>query len=111
MAGKTSTVVAVLAGAAVGAALGILFAPDEGRKTRKKIKDGATQKADELKEKFGDFAETVKSKFGYAQQDIEAGLDQLVANVEDKADEVIATLEKKLEELKQNAKASTPSAN
>jgi gas vesicle protein len=30
MAGKTSTVVAVLAGAAVGA-LGILFAPDEGK--------------------------------------------------------------------------------
>jgi hypothetical protein len=51
------------------------------------------KKADELREKLGDFAETVKSKFGYAQQDIEAGLDQLVSN-EDKADEVIATLEK-----------------
>ncbi|MFP9112746.1 YtxH domain-containing protein [Flavobacterium sp. RHBU_3] len=111
MAGKTSTIVAVLAGAAVGAALGILFAPDEGSKTRKKIKDGATQKADELKNKIGDFTETVKSKFGYASQDIEAGLDKLVANVEDKAEEVIATLEKKLEELKNNAKASTPSAN
>lgn len=106
MAGKTSTIVAVLAGAAVGAALGVLFAPDEGKKTRKKIKDGATQKADEFKHKLGDFTENVKSKFGYATQDIEAGLDKLVSNVEDKAEEVIATLEKKLDELKSATKAS-----
>lgn len=106
MAGKTSTIVAVLAGAAVGAALGVLFAPDEGKKTRKKIKDGATQKADEFKHKVSDFTESVKSKFGYATQDIEAGLDKLVSNVEDKAEEVIATLEKKLDELKSATKAS-----
>ncbi|WP_116790121.1 YtxH domain-containing protein [Flavobacterium psychrotrophum] len=111
MAGKTGTIVAVLAGAAVGAALGILFAPDEGKKTRKKIKDGATEKADELKHKVGDFTETVKSKFGFAKQDIEAGLNNLVSSVENKADEVISTLEKKLEELKKNAKADAPSAN
>lgn len=111
MAGKTGTVVAVLAGAAIGAALGILFAPDEGKNTRKKIKDGAAQKADELKGKVGDFTETVKSKFGYAKQDIEAGLDNLVSSVGNKADEVISSLEKKLEELKKSTKAETPSAN
>jgi len=111
MAGKSGTIVAVLAGAAVGAALGILFAPDEGKNTRKKIKDGAAEKADELKNKVGDFTETVKSKFGFAKQDIEAGLNNLVSSVENKADEVISTLEKKLEELKKGTKADAPSAN
>ena len=33
-----NTTIAVLAGVVVGAGLGILFAPDEGKKTRKKIK-------------------------------------------------------------------------
>lgn len=104
MAGKTGTVVAVLAGAAIGAAIGILFAPDEGAKTRKKIKDTAAGKADEIKDKLAELTETVKSKFGGTKHDLEAGLDTLVSNVEGKADDIIATLEKKLEALKKGAK-------
>ena len=33
-------ILALLAGAAIGVGLGILFAPDKGTKTREKIKDG-----------------------------------------------------------------------
>lgn len=106
MAGKTGTIVAVLAGAAVGAALGILFAPDEGSKTRKKIRDGVGSKADEIKDKLSDLTEAVKSKFGGAKQDLESTLDNLAANVEHKKDEIIEALERKLEELKSSKAAA-----
>jgi gas vesicle protein len=103
MAGKTGTLVAVLAGAAIGAAVGILFAPEEGAVTRRKIKDGAAGKADEIKDKLAELTETVKGRFGGAKHDIESGLDHLVSNVTNKADDIIATLEKKLDALKGGA--------
>lgn len=107
MAGKTETIIAVLAGAAIGAAVGILFAPDEGAKTRKKIKDGYDAKRDEFKHKLHDLGEQVKSRFGHSKADLESTLDNIVANVEDKKDDIIAMLEKKLEELKKGAAKAT----
>jgi gas vesicle protein len=97
------TIVAVLAGAAVGAALGILFAPDQGSKTRRKIKDGVSTKADEIKDKLAELTETVKGKFGAAKQDLESSIDSFVSNAKGEADDVIATLERKLDELKKGA--------
>jgi len=53
----------VLAGVAVGATLGILFAPDKGSKTRKQISKKGDEYADELGEKFSDFISSVTEQF------------------------------------------------
>jgi gas vesicle protein len=59
----TKTLLGFVAGAAVGAALGILFAPDKGTETRRKISEQSNDLADNLKGKFTDLVDGVKDKF------------------------------------------------
>jgi len=49
-------IVGILAGVAAGALLGILFAPDKGSETRKKIMRKGKQYMDDLKENMNDIA-------------------------------------------------------
>jgi gas vesicle protein len=53
---------ALVLGAAVGSILGILFPPDKGSETRKKIAGKSDELTDSLKEKFNDFLEKVKEE-------------------------------------------------
>jgi len=52
----------VLAGAAAGVLLGVLFAPEKGSTTRKKITDAGNDYAGEVKDKFDDLLASINSK-------------------------------------------------
>jgi gas vesicle protein len=53
----------VLAGVAAGALAGILFAPDKGSRTRKKMSKKGEDYVEALKEKFDEFLDGISQKF------------------------------------------------
>ncbi|MEO8515371.1 MAG: YtxH domain-containing protein [Flavobacterium sp.] len=53
----------VLGGVAAGALLGVLFAPDRGSETRKKIKEKGKGYADNLKGKIDEIKHDVNGKY------------------------------------------------
>lgn len=74
----------VLAGAAVGATLGILFAPAKGSDTRKKIAKKSEDYKDAVKEKFNEFVDNVSEKYENAKE----GISDFVDKGHKKAEEV-----------------------
>jgi gas vesicle protein len=68
--------VGVIAGAAVGALLGVLFAPHKGSVTRKKISKTTGNYADGLKEKFGEMVDSVTEKFEEVKEEVSEFADQ-----------------------------------
>ena len=59
--GKTA--LGILAGIGAGVILGVLFAPDKGSNTRKKIMDRGQGLADDLKAKYEGLYEEISDKF------------------------------------------------
>lgn len=58
----------VLAGAATGAILGVLFAPDKGQETRRRLGEGSKDIASNLKEKFSDLVDGIADKYEAARE-------------------------------------------
>ena len=101
MSNNTNSVLALLLGAAIGAGVGILFAPEKGSKTREKIKDGFDDVKDNLKHKFEDVTHQLRKKFEGSKHDLEETYEEMVSNVSYKTEDVISFLETKLADLKE----------
>lgn len=64
-------IVGVLAGVAVGAAIGILFSPDKGANTRKKITRKGEDVMHDIEEGLSDIYDTISKKYGRASEEVE----------------------------------------
>jgi gas vesicle protein len=82
-------VLGFLAGAAIGAIAGILFAPDKGSETRRKISKKTSDATDSVKDAFNDFIDGVKNTY---------------ANIKGEAEDVEEKGKTKLNSLKHEAK-------
>ena len=61
--GSGKVLASVLAGAAAGAILGILFAPDKGTETRRKIAEKGAGLADSVKGKVSEYSDAISEKY------------------------------------------------
>lgn len=72
-----------LAGVAIGAVVGILFAPDKGSSTRKKISKKKDEYVEELEDKFTDFVNSITRKFETVKKEAGNMADNVKLKVED----------------------------
>ncbi len=107
-----NNVLGVLLGTAVGVGIGMLFAPDKGSVTRKRIADGAVSakdtiltEAEKLKNKATTGAEnlrnTVADSLATKKATLDNQLDAIMTDASYKADDVITSLERRLKILKE----------
>lgn len=77
-------VLGVLAGIAIGATLGILFAPDKGSETRRKISEKGEDFAEDLEAKLNDLLDSFKQKFEEAKKEFSEEAEQQVEDMKNK---------------------------
>ncbi|MDT7828899.1 YtxH domain-containing protein [Pricia sp. S334] len=99
-----SIMLALLTGAAIGAGVGILYAPDKGDNTRKKIGKQAKKTKEDIANRISQATDELTKTAEAKKVDFEAKLDKTISNMSYKADDIILGLEAKLEDLrKKNA--------
>ena len=99
-----STLIGILIGTAIGATLGVLFAPDKGINTRQRIADEAKAAKDKIADTAVDLKDSFANTVTHKTQTLEEEVETLISNASYKAEDVIETLEEKLKILKEKNK-------
>ncbi len=97
---SSNTIIGILAGTAIGATLGILFAPDKGVNTRKRIAEEAQAAKDRIADGAIHLRDRVADTVSNKKDTLDTQIESIVSDVSYKTEDVITTLEKKLAELK-----------
>jgi gas vesicle protein len=82
---KGKVALGILAAIAAGAVVGILFAPDKGSITRRKIANKGKRYADDVKEKYNDIVDSVVEKIESLKQSSE----EMISSAKGKMNEFV----------------------
>ncbi|MDQ6815173.1 MAG: YtxH domain-containing protein [Bacteroidota bacterium] len=106
MSSGSKVLLGVLAGAATGAILGVLFAPDKGDETRRRISEGSRDVTENLKAKFGEFVDGLADRYETVKDSATDLLDQ----GKQKASNVVNALKSDVNSAASNVASATGAA-
>lgn len=109
MAKSGKALIALLAGAAVGAAAALLYAPESGEKTRKKIGKQAKKAQADIERSTRETYNNLAGKASELKGTVSERIEKALSSASYKADDAIVALEDKLEQLRsKNTKLQQP---
>ena len=103
MSNKTDLLAGIIGGAAAGLAIGMLYAPDKGSVTRKKIREKAVDVKDDIVDKTTTVTNSIARTIGNRKSVIDEKLDDVINEMGETTDDAIVALERKLEKLKKES--------
>lgn len=102
---KTSqTILAFISGAAIGAGISLLYAPEKGKETRRRLSEETGLAREKAKAQWNETYANVNRSTRKILTELEEKINQSLSSASSKADDLIATTQKRLDELREQNK-------
>jgi gas vesicle protein len=85
---NSEVVIGVLSGLAVGAVLGVLFAPDKGSNTRKKISEKGTDLKDTILGNINDFVSSIENQYSNFASNAEDAIEDGKSKIDEMSNKI-----------------------